>query len=247
MVKSIITVIFLCSFFACKEAGKKVAEELPMVKNDTFDFFGDEYDIPIPKEFSVDTIRHFDKETGNTEMLICPKIVGTEFDKIDEILKKEIKRKASLIYTDSTNYNTIDTSKEVFEAKYDNIPLKMYKNKKLVSYGFLSESSDPGAMRPFRKYFSINYDIIKKKFIYLNDYFKITSSSDSILLKSIIYGNVGNPDTRWYSFNNQINFSVDERNVYFYFDMFGETQTPMGLVKEIKKKYLDKFIKDEYK
>lgn len=247
MVKNIIAIFFLCSLFACKEVGKKVAEELPVAKNDTFDFFSDEYDIPIPKEFSIDTIRQSDKKDGNTEMLIRPEICGVEFNEVNKVLKKEINRKADLVYADPSDGSSIDTTKEVFGFQYHNIPLKMYKNNNLVSYGFLSEYSDPGAMRPFRKYFSINYDVIKKKFIYLDDYFRIGSSSDSILLRSIIYEDVGNPETRWYSLDNRINFSIDEKNVYFYFDMFGETETLMGLVKQIKKIYLDKFIKDEYK
>ena len=41
----------------------------------------------------------------------------------------------------------------------------MYKNKNLVSYGFLSEFNEPKQMRPFRKYFSINYDTTKKIFM----------------------------------------------------------------------------------
>lgn len=247
MLGNFICLIFLCCLFACKEREEKVAEDLPVAKNDTFDFFSDEYDIPIPNGFSVDTIRHSDKKNGNTEMLICPEISGVEFNEINKVLKKEIKRKADLVYTDSPGVNSTDTAKEMFEVQYDNVPLKMYKNNNLVSYGFLSVLSDHRAMRPFRKYFSINYDVIKKKFIYLNDYFKITSLSDSILLKSIIYENVGNSDTRWYSLNNRIDFSFDEKKVYFYFDMFGETGIPMGLVKAIKKNYLDKFIKDDYK
>jgi hypothetical protein len=247
MVKLVIALIFMCSFFACSETGKKNDSALPMIENDTFDYFGEENNIPLIPEFSVDTIKSYTKETDYTETLICPRVVEKEFDQINEVLKKEIKRKAALCYTDTTNDEPVDTSKEVFGVTKDNILLKMYKNKNLVSYGFLSESDEPYQMRPFRKYFSINYDIVKKKFIYLSDYFKIITSTDSILFKSLIYGDVGYPDTKRYPLSDQINFSSDKENVYFYFDMFGETGIPMGLVKRVKKKYLTNFINDEYK
>ena len=245
--KIVIALVFLCSFFACSETGKNVEEGLTVTKNDTFDYFGEEYHIPILPEFSVDTIKHFDKQTDYTETIICPQIIGKEFEQINEILKKEIIRKATFAYVDTTDNEPIDTTKEVFGVHDDNMLLQMYKNKNLVSYGFLSMSTEPGRMRPFRKYFSVNYDTTKKKFIYLSDYFKINSSSDSAALKSLIYGDIGNPDTKWYTLSDQINFSSDKENVFFYFDMFGETGTPMGLVKQVKKKYLSHFIKDEYK
>lgn len=247
MVKVVIALIFLCSFFACKETGKKVGENIAVAKNDTVDFFSVEYDIPILPGFSVDTIKYFDKQTDYTETLICPEIIGKQYQQINEVLKEEIKRKVLLSYMDTTDHEPVDTSKEVFGVRNDNILLQMYKNKNVVSYGFLTEFNEPKQMRPFRKYFSINYDTAKKIFVYLSNYFKISSSSDSILLKSLIYGDVGNPETKWYNLNDQIDFSFNEENVYFYFDMFGETGTPMGLIKQVKKKYLVKFINDEYK
>ncbi|MFM2325969.1 MAG: hypothetical protein RIR31_171, partial [Bacteroidota bacterium] len=61
------------------------------------------------------------------------------------------------------------------------------------------------------------------------------------------YGDVGNTDVSLYSLNNKINFSFDEKCVYFYFDMFGEAAIPYSLVKIVKKKYLKEFINEEYK
>ncbi len=247
MIRVVAALFFLCSFFSCGEMDKKTDNVLPVVKNDTFDYFDEEYNIPILPGFSVDTIKSYTKKIGYTEILICPQIIEKEFGQINEILKKEIKRKTDLSYLDTTHNELVDTGKKVFDVTADNILLKMYKNKNLVSYGFLSEFDAPHQMRPFRKYFSINYDTVRKKFIYLSDYFKISSSSDSTFLKSLIYEDVGNPDTKWYALSDQINFSSHKENVYFYFDMFGDTGTPMGLVKRVKKKYLINFINDKYK
>jgi hypothetical protein len=247
MAKVVIPFVFLCFFFACKNGDQRTDGDLLETKNDTFDFFDKEYDITILSGFTVDTIKYFDKQTDYTETLICPEMIGKEYQQINQVLKKEIKRKVMLSYMDTTDYKSVDTSKEVFGVRHDNVLLQMYKNKNLVSYGFLSEFNEPKQMRPFRKYFSINYDTTKKIFIYLSDYLEITSSSDSMLLKSVIYGDVGNTDVSLYSLNNKINFSFDEKCVYFYFDMFGETAIPYGLVKIVKKKYLKEFINEEYK
>ena len=85
------------------------------------------------------------------------------------------------------------------------------------------------------------------KFIFFDDYFTILSPSDSAFFKQLVFGNVGNPDVSWYTLSDRINFSVDKDNVYFYYDMFGEFGQPIGMVNRFKKKYLNKFIKDEYK
>jgi len=237
------------SLLACNHTIKKDAvKDLPVAKNDTFDFFDKEYDIPITEGFSIDTLKHFYKRNDYTYTLILPEIIGKEFAVINRILKKEIKSKVALGYVDSTNNAAVDTSKEVFGIVEDNVLLQMYKSKNLVSYGFLNIFSDPSAMRPFRKYFTINYDTAKKRFIYFGDYFKIGNSLDSGFLKSLIYGDMGMPDTKWLTLNNQVNFSSDKEHVYFYFDTFGVMGSPVvGLVKRLKKQYIIQFINDNYK
>jgi hypothetical protein len=247
MMRSVVFAIFLFVFFACKEQGKQDVENLPQAKNDTFDFYYPEYDIPIMEGFLVDTIENFEKATDYTETLICPKIIGKDFIQINQVLRKEIQRKASLCYQIDSTDTAVDTSEEVRGVEYDNILLQMFKNKALVSYGFLSMQTDPKRMRPFRKYFTINYDTERKIFIAFDDYFQISGHDDSALVKSIVYGDIGGPDDHWYDLTNQINFSSDKENVYFYFDMFAEFGNPIGLVKRVKKKYLANFINDAYK
>ncbi|MGC4101361.1 hypothetical protein [Ferruginibacter sp.] len=247
MGKIVAALILLCGFFACKQASKKTVADTPIAKNDTFDFFYDEYNIPIVAGFAVDSLKKYDKATDYTERLIYPYLTEKAYKKVNGILKNEIERKAALCYVDSTDTQPVDTSEEVLGVEIDNILLQMYAKGKLVSYGFLSESSEPHQMRPFRKYFSVNYDTAKKKFILFDDYFKISGHDDSALVRSIIYSEVGNPDFNFISLGNEINFSFDKDHIYFYFDMFGDLGNPIGEVKRVKRKYLDNFINNDYK
>ncbi|WP_462242414.1 hypothetical protein [Ferruginibacter sp.] len=239
---------FLCSLFACNETGKKVNEDLTVAANDTFDFDVAENDIPILPGFLVDTIKQYGKETQFSFSLICPAIVGKDFDRINKVLKDEIKRKAENRYViNSIDETAVGTAKEIFGAMNDNILLQMHKNKNLVSYGFLSLWDDPNSMRPFRKYFAVNYDTVLKHFILFNDYFNILGHADTSLVRSIIYSEVGNPSFDYVSLDNDIIFSFDDKNIYFYFDQFEEPGNPIGLVKRVKRKYLDNFINNDYK
>jgi hypothetical protein len=43
MIKSVICLIFLCNFYACKEAEKQSIENLPVAKNDTFEIVYDSH------------------------------------------------------------------------------------------------------------------------------------------------------------------------------------------------------------
>jgi hypothetical protein len=247
MLRVVIVSFLLCCLIACGSNNNQAEEDLPAAQNDTFDFSVGENDNTVPSAFSVDTFSYFDKKSGYSQTIMYPEIKGNEFTALNELLKKEIKRKAGLNNLVTTDNEPADTSKEIFGVTEDNILLKMHKEKRLVSYGFLNLLNAPEQMRPFRTYFSINYDITEKKFIYLNDYFKIVSSADSAFLKSIIFGDMGIPDLSAYIISNAINFSFDRDYVYLYFDMFGATGNPMGLVKRVKKQYLYKFIQDNYK
>ncbi len=246
MIKNLIAILLLYSLIACNQTEKKQIADLPLAKEDSFEYYGDEYNIPIPGGFSVDTIIVSDKKAEYIRELILPKVVKSMFNELNKVLTNEIKRKADLSYGDTTDALVYPVDK-TFDITEEVIPLKMYKSEKLVSYGFLDIFSEQGMMRPLRKYFTVNYDVSKSKFIFFNEYFDIKSSKDSSFLKQLIFGIIRTPGEYWPSLNNNINFSIDEQNVYFYYDMFGELGNPMGLVYGFKRKYLLKFIKDEYK
>ena len=171
-----------------------------------------------------------------------------EFSLINKILKEEIERKARISYEiGSADKTWIDTTNEIIGVIEDNGLLQMHKNKNMISYGLLSQSTEPGRMRPYRIYFAVNYDTMRKRFISFRDYFNFSGHVDSALVKSMIDYEVSCVNFEWIILNKDIDFSFDKDNVYFYFDMFGHVRNPMGLVKKVKKEYLTNFIHEGYK
>jgi hypothetical protein len=248
MLKNFICLIFLCCLFACKEREEKVAEDLSVAKNDTFEIVYDSH-LQLPKGIYLDTITNYNKESDGRETIIRPRLKEKEFCKVDKILIDEIERRLRSDTTAQSN----DTLKEVFHWTQTTEPVSIYKTNKIISYGFIVTSSDAHSMRPFRKYISINFDIGKNKIIHLEDYFNIVTKSDTTLLSNMIYSAVGenddihNPGWRNYGYNNSFNFTIDESNVYFYFDQFTIGSNPTGLEGSIKKKYIKNLIKNEYR
>jgi hypothetical protein len=248
MVKNVIAIFFLCSFFACKEAGKKVDEELPVAKNDTFDRIYEKH-LQLPNGIYLDTIINYNKESDGRETIVRPRLKEKRFYEIDKILIDEIERRLR----SDTSKQSADTLEEVFHWTETMEPVNVYKFDKIISYGFIVTSSDALSMRPFRKYISVNVDIEKNKIIYLEDYFNIVTKADTALLSNIIYSAVGenddiyNPDWRNYKYDNSFDFAIDESNVYFYFDQFTVGGNPTGLEGSVKKKYIIKLIKNAYR
>lgn len=244
MNKLIVVLFLLCVFVNCRQHNSHV-NNISLVKNDTFVLFDKEYDIPIPVGFSTDTVIETNKKTGYTKTIVCPSLNGQEFKALNSILRKEVVNAATLSYTERKE-TPEDTGEEVYGATEENMPLTMYKDQSIVSFGFLSMYSDTAAMRPYRKYFTVNYDLRKSKLICFSDYFTIKTRADSLFFKQLVFGKTGNPDVSWFTLDKNISFSIDSEAVYFYFDMFGAFGNPMGLVYKFKKKYLNKFISNDY-
>jgi hypothetical protein len=219
-------------------------ENCEAIAGDSSVWYDDNMLKKIPPGFIVDTTeKHFG------DFVAVPVITEEGYKEIENGLQKEILEQIDLnrnVQTDSGN-NKKEKSEEVLNCNNTIGPLSIYKNENLISYGFQEFLDCKGQMRPFRSYFSVNYDTHKKRFIYFDDYFRVSGASDSAALKCLILGDIGDPDLANIALGNWICFSADKENVYFYFDQFGLMDNPMGIIKGIKRKYLDKFIREEYK
>lgn len=215
--------------------------------NDSFYYYGDDMVEPVGEGFSIDTIRKPDTNSRFRETIIVPRLTSKEYSIIDAMLQQEIIKRKDSAAEISAGDDTVNM-KEVPGKFYNEIkPLSVFKSNDLISYGFLDISNDEFSMRPFRKYFSVNYNTQQDKFIFFDDYFILKNRDDSSFLKWIIYSDIAGIDISPYVLGNGIVFSSDKENLYFYFSQFGFANNPCGIVKGVKRKLIRQFIREEYK
>jgi hypothetical protein len=234
-----------CTFTGNNESGSAIDAN----KNDTASYFGDELITRLPPGFIMDTIRKPDTGNSYHETVVVPRFSGASFRELDGILQKEI-----ILLTDTdissgeeamANADTME--EDTSETNVNVSPLTIYQTPGLVSYGFLKIMFSKGMMRPYRSYFAVNYDKQQNRFISFSHYFNLPDKKDTVFLQWIIYGKVGIMEFPFYKLGDHISFSSDKENVYFYFDQFGFVGNAFGIVKGVKKKYIQQFIKDEYR
>jgi hypothetical protein len=256
MIKSVICLIFLCSLFACKEAGKnkeskkKVAEELPLAKNDTFinnyDYELNNIDLKPPYGFDFDTIKVFVKKSLTGKYLIIPRIKNINDSTIEKRLRKGILEIVSsfLKYNDFLNK---ENKREIIEGRIHFTPSNIYTSTSLISYCFEICYSDSFLMRPYCKYDCINYNIKADNIIKFSNFFNIDSGEDSLYFKKIISSSVREGDAfSQINLDDKLDFSMNDEYIFFYFDQY-ELMAPFNIAGGVKKKYLERFIKQEYK
>jgi hypothetical protein len=214
--------------------------------NDTFKL---EYQthLQVPEGIYLDTIKKIYKESGGEECIILPRLKGKEFTASDALLTGEIKRRLS---GEGRMSMASDSAVEITRYTTTTEPVSIYKSDKLISYAFISTYSEPGAMRPYRTYISVNYDMQKNKLLHLNDYFNIAAPGDTAMLLYVIYSAVGERESTYWKYNgydNLTDFAVDADKLYFYFDQFSAGGNPCGLEGSVKKKYYLNLIRNEYR
>jgi len=239
-----------CVFAGC--AANRNDESGQTIDGDNYDtcsYAGDDLITGLPPGFIMDTIKKPDSGNNYQETIIAPRLTGASFRELDGVLQKEIIM-LTAVGMSSGDEAMVDTDKlqeDTSETNVDILPLTIYKTHNLVSYGFLNIMVSEGMMRPYRRYFAINYDMQKNRFIRFSDYFDVQGKEDTSFLQWVIYSDMGMKDVSVYKLRDGIIFSSDKENVYFYFDQFGDNGTAYGIVKGVKKKYLRQFIKDDYK
>jgi hypothetical protein len=252
MVKNIIALVVMCCFLACKDTSKKVNEDIVVVKNDTFDFdyindLKSYNSKPVANGFTFDTVSIFLKKSKTDENLIIPRLT----EKNDLVIEKKLRKKVVGVVNSflKTNYNLLidDDTKEIIEGTIRLYPINIFRNSSLISYCFEICYSDSILMRPYCNYQSLNYDVKKDKFIKASDFFDIRSSEDSLYIKKLILSAVREEWSMYmFSFDDKLDFSMNEEYIFFYFDAY-ELGAPFDIGGGVKKKYLAKFINEEYK
>lgn len=253
MVKSVFALIFLCCFIACNEKRKQISTKdlhvanLPVEKNDTFlvryidTIKGSQ--LKFNQEFAFDTIELYIKKSKTDKYLTIPRLINVKDTAIEKKLRKEI-----FSITNSFDVPRIDEeSKKIIDGEIYMHPINIFRNKRVISYCFEASYSDTALMRPFCSYDCINYDTRLDKFFKFSFFFDIRSSEDSLYFKKLILSAVREESSMYMlSLDDKIDFSMNDDYIFFYFDAY-ELGAPFNIGGGIKRKYLARFIKDEYK
>lgn len=251
IVKVVTGLIFLCIFFACKEAGKQhIAENLPIATNDTFNtgYINEikSYDLkPTVNGFVFDTVSLFLQKSKTDEKLVIPRLTEKKNLAIEKKLREGVLGIVNSFLKANDNLWIDEDSKEIIGGTINLFPVNVFRNSSLISYCLEICYSDSILMRPYCNYESLNYDFKKNKFIKASDFFDIRSSEDSLYIKKLIMSAV-REEWPMFSFDDTLDFSMNDEYIFFYFDAY-ELAAPFDIGGGIKRKYLARFIKEEYK
>jgi hypothetical protein len=246
--KPVVAFLVFLQICSCtsKVKHRTAPETSKLPRSDTFKL---EYSshLKVPQGVYLDTVNTVDQHSGGKEITILPRLKDRELSSIDRALVSELTKR--LLENAAIQIGS-GKSVEVNDWTIVTEPVSMYKSDKLISYAFISTYDDALAMRPFRRYISVNYNLQAKKILHLNDYFNIVTQADTAMLSYMIYAAVGEWDNPYWQFNeydNLIDFAVDEEKLYFYFDQFSAGGNPCGLEGSAKKNYYLNLIRNEYR
>ncbi|MBS1510892.1 MAG: hypothetical protein JST86_08635 [Bacteroidetes bacterium] len=252
MMKILIILCCCYTLFACNERRRNNFTPVSFTEtNDTF-FVGDIEKMnggplyKLPGGFTVDTLDWAVIEPKIPGTIIIPRLIEkTDAEREKMLRKKMINMAGSFLKDYNDDLSGTETKTGVAgetEMSLNNI----FRDKILISYCFEMSYCDAALMRPLRCYNCINFDTRLNKFIRFGDFFNIYSNADSLYFKQLILSAVATvPLTGQLELDNKLNFSMNEEYIFFYFDAY-ELGAPFNTMGGVKRKYLNKFIKDAY-
>lgn len=259
MLKIGAAVLLLTFFLGCHNNVKPVKKEDVLAVNnnndslqklnDTFYYrYLDElkmYEQKYSPAFSFDTIEYTGIKSKIHEYLLVP---FTRNPVVDKNLRKGVFGIRNAFFKDNSGLMIDeDTKKYVGGGAVDVWPANLYKNNQIISGCFELCYSDSVLMRSYCQYDCLNYDTRGNRFIKFSDFFDIRTSEDSLYFKRLILAAVSEEHFVYQlSLDNRLDFSMNDAYIFFYFDAY-ELSAPFDIGGGVRKKYLNKFIKEIYK
>jgi|GEM_PF-4830691 len=246
--------IFISIFtLACKNKIKtnhtfKVIKDSLQVKSDSFNTQDLEYHPSLQKDILLDTINIPSNKKHLEGTIIFPKLSEKNYPEIYKQISTLIKdKKKDFEESDKDEKVVYDSLMEAYQGWSMWIePKSLYWTKKIISFGIESGEGYSGMPSGF-EYKTINFDLAKRRQVFLKDYFVLNSRSDTTYLEKII-GRAINRDFSIKKYEGDwgghINFSLDDSFVYFYFDKYD--LLGWGIF-SIKKKYILEHINSIYR
>lgn len=251
--KTVILLYLIVCIYSCRENKKPVHDIVTkpsVIANDTFmddlasQMTLDNRELFVPTGINFDSIEKKFKNEGIIQRWVIPVLKGTELSHVDAVLRKNIVAAGNRFWPGWTRKENPDDEKQLKEAEIVMTPVMIYKNQKLVNYCFEQLYHDNLSMRPYHHYYSITYDLIKNRLINASNFFSIEAAEDSTELSKYILRGLDPPipDLNFA----EIDFSMDDSVIYFFTDQY-QMGIPFSHSCGIKRRYIDKFIRNEYK
>lgn len=229
-----------------EQASEKINSNI-LAKSDTFSFPDCYSYSSIQSNIFFDTINLQRNKRYIGIQIISPKFSKTVYSELCKRLKDLInKKKDDFIETtkdEVVNYNLEMQDYEGWSMWLE--PECLYQTNKVIS---LSVRSGEGYTRmpSSLEHNTINFDLIKRKKIFLHDYFLLNSPSDTVYFDKLLSRAMKSEFhiKTYIGLGGIINFSFDSSNVYFYFDKYDPFY--WGII-SINKKYILDHIHSEYR
>lgn len=245
--------VFTC-IFSCRQTHKKTSNEKinEFVNNDTFmNDLGYQRSLQerkffIPEGIALITIKKKYQDDKITEELMVPEFTDKGLEHAEDAIKVDIyKAKEKFLKRGLTTWDK-EYESEVKEAFFNISPELICRDKKIVSFCYSLVYSDNILMRPYGEYYSVNYDLIKNRLIKASDFFKVSSKKDSLELSKYILSALGGNAAKGEFNFSEIDFSMDDSTFYFFSDQY-QFGTPFKNSGGVKKKYIIKYVNEEYR
>ena len=252
--KTLLLAIFLLCFYSCRDEKKEKffsgtrEKENSLTIQDSFNLRNLEEDPSLLSDIHSDTI-HIDRNKKHTGIYIVSPLLSEKNDPelfkwTRDLLDADQKEFYEMVKNDEV---IDDTTISYFPQGWSMFihPRLLYKTDSVASFAIESGQGYTGMPAGFW-YNTFNYDIARKKEIYLNDFFILTNEADRLFLKKIISRAIGHDVIMddFLAANDGSEFAFDNRAVYFFFDKYH----PWGWgIYSVERKYISEHINPVYR
>ena len=241
---------------SCKEKVQKpVAVKNLTPIEDTFQFInvhtGNHKENPhyVMPGFIIDSAEYRAPGATVSFYFNLPKLSKTEFPQVVKWMNDLLmENRASYreLQTEVQNELQMDVFDEFLGTKL------LYKDSRILSIVLDTWVTD-GMHRSVWNHFAFNYDIVKKKRIYVGDYFKLESPADTVFLNYFLRKSVSARPSDGFDISSfgrpvgsDLDFAFDSANVYFFFSRYSLYGIGYNIT-AIPKKYIKDHIRPEYR
>lgn len=237
--------IALLILYSCTNNDSNISDSIP-VTSDTFVILNESI-CKSSDEFYFDTLRIKGTKNEISGFFVLPKSNAIDSAVINTTLLMEFNLiRDSFMRALSPKKEGDEKELQACWPSVDIKPVHLYRNSNKLSASFVAFYSDTCLVRPYTEYFTINYDLRKKKKILFHEVFELRNKKDSILVYSLHFRSLHDKsEPIIYHDEFKPKFTLDDSCIYFYNSQYeyGISNARNG---GIRKKFIDKSIKHDF-